>query len=400
MSRTVCGAIVAVAALALAAEAAEERVLPIAPLPDRQAWTDYYYVEGAGTKIERAHGGIPIVDWQGKKALKIHVTHAPGGRWQVGIAKKGWGHFQLDDYGRDGTLEFDLWGDLPAGSEIQMGDSDTDGGGPDREVVSRVRLGRYVPEGAGWRRVAVPLGDFLDAEPELELAYMLKLVLSGPSQQGESTFYVADLGFHTTRPERVYAAVKVDQVGYPPEWAKVAKVTPARPFPDGGGFLVKRADSGEVVHSGRMKEAVLADGPSGDNVYDADFSKLSAPGDYVVEVPGVGQSAAFRIASDAYDVLLHDVARFWFFQRCGMELKADHAGPYAHRACHVHDEAIPDPRGGTRDCRGGWHDAGDMNRYAPWTLHPVWMLLSLYRHYPDKFSDGQFNIPESGNGVP
>ncbi|MCK4376453.1 MAG: glycoside hydrolase family 9 protein, partial [Candidatus Brocadiae bacterium] len=92
--------------------------------------------------------------------------------------------------------------------------------------------------------------------------------------------------------------------------------------------------------------------------------------------------------------------RFWFFQRCGMELKPEHAGPFAHRACHTSDEAIADPRGGERDCRGGWHDAGDMNRYAPWTIQPVFMLLSLYRHHSGKFADGQLNLPESGNGIP
>jgi endoglucanase len=401
MKRSLMVVTVLLAAGACVAQAAPERVLTIAPEPNRRAWTDYYYVEGGGTQIERAHGGIPIVEHQGKRALKIHITPAAGGYWQVGIAKRGWGHFQLDDFGRDGTLEFDLWGELPPGAEVQLGDADRDGPGPDGEVVPSVPLDGRVPRGQGWRRVAVPLGAFLDEEPRLDLMDLLKIVLSGQAPPVETTFYVAELGFHTTEPEKVYPPVKVNQVGYRPGWEKVAKVTPSEPLAGGMAFLVRDAGTGAAVFEGELTLAVLNDAPSGDDVYEADFSAVEAPGTYVVEVPQVGESVPFAIAQDVYDRFFYDATRFYFFQRCGMELTEEHAGPYAHRACHVFDEAIPEPgTGQLRDGRGGWHDAGDMNRYTSWTRPTVWRLLMAYRDYPDKFPDGQLDIPESGNGVP
>jgi len=401
--------IAAVATLAMGLGAAalgaqqQQRTFPIAPLEQGDAWRDYYYVENGGTHIERAEGGgIPIVRWQGRRALKVHITHRAGGQWQVAIAKRGWGRFALDDFGPQGRLEFYLWGDMPAGASLELCDEDSDGAGPDTAVGGEVSLGRYLGGGEGWRRVAVPLADFTAAAPDLQLWDLLKIVFKGDSPvTGEQTFYIADLRFVTTAPERTYPPVKVDQVGYPPAWRKVAKVTPPAVLNGSPAFAVLNAQTGERVFEGTLRLRAAKDPPSGDVVYEADFTGLRQPGRYVVDCPGVGRSQPFVIAEDVYDGLLYDVARFWFYQRCGEQLRPEHAGPYAHPACHLHDAAIPDPLlGGTRDCRGGWHDAGDMNRYMPWAMHPVWMLLTLYRHYPERFSDGQFNIPESGNGVP
>ncbi|KPK57627.1 MAG: hypothetical protein AMK73_09950, partial [Planctomycetes bacterium SM23_32] len=348
-------------AVSCVAQAAPERVLPVTPLDRQRAWTSYYYVEGDGTTIERADGGIPVVEHEGRRCLMVHVTHAAGGYWQVGIARRGWGHFQLDD-GRGWTLEFDLNGELPPGTQIELGDADRDGPGPDGEVVPSVPLDGHVPAGRGWRRVTVPLGAFLEARPDLDLMDLLKIVIAGPSAGGESTFYVADLSFRTTEPEKVYPPVKVDQVGYPTGWRKVAKVTPAAPLTGRQTFVVRDADTGAAVFEGALTLDVLGDEPSGDNVYEADFTAVDAPGRYVVEVPGVGESAPFAVAEDLYAGFFRDVARFYFFQRCGMDLDAEHAGPYAHRACHTFDAAIPEPgTGRVRDASGGWHDAGDMN---------------------------------------
>ena len=390
-----------VASLVSVAQAAPERVLPIAPGRRDGAWTAYYYVEGQGTTIERAErGGIPIVEHQGMKALRVRISHADGGRWQVGIAKRGWSHWQIDDYAPGGALEFDVAGDLPADARLELHDSDKDSAGPDQDVGATVQLAAYVPRGDGWRHAVIPIDDFLAAAPDLDLGDLLKMVVAGGAGQGESTFYIADLAFRTDNPEKVYPTVKVDQVGYRTGWAKAAKVTPAVPLDGDTQFVVHAADTGAAVFEGTLREAVLDDAPSGDHVYVADFSDVDAPGSYVLDVPGLGRSAAFAISDGIYDGLFRDVARFYYLQRCGVELKPEHAGPYAHRACHAFDTEAARPGGGTWDGSGGWHDAGDMNRYTAWTLHTVWQLLTLYRHYPDKLPDAQLGIPESGNGLP
>ncbi|MEO0416627.1 MAG: glycoside hydrolase family 9 protein, partial [Verrucomicrobiota bacterium] len=48
---------------------------------------------------------------------------------------------------------------------------------------------------------------------------------------------------------------------------------------------------------------------------------------------------------------------------------------------------------------GGWHDAADYDRRI-YHYKCVWDLCGIYELFPSKFTDGQLNIPESGNGIP
>ena len=52
-----------------------------------------------------------------------------------------------------------------------------------------------------------------------------------------------------------------------------------------------------------------------------------------------------------------------------------------------------------RDVSGGWYDAGDYNKYTNWTAEYVVDLLRAYRERPEIWTD-DYDIPESGNGVP
>jgi endoglucanase len=51
------------------------------------------------------------------------------------------------------------------------------------------------------------------------------------------------------------------------------------------------------------------------------------------------------------------------------------------------------------DVWGGWHDAGDWDREG-WHPNVSNVLLLAYETGPQKFRDGELNIPESGNGIP
>ena len=48
---------------------------------------------------------------------------------------------------------------------------------------------------------------------------------------------------------------------------------------------------------------------------------------------------------------------------------------------------------------GGYHDAGDFDRRQSHTVIPMG-LLALAAAYPEKFKDNEYDLPESGNGVP
>src|SRR5262249_10363678 len=49
--------------------------------------------------------------------------------------------------------------------------------------------------------------------------------------------------------------------------------------------------------------------------------------------------------------------------------------------------------------RGGWFDAGDYNKYVNFTFSPLSNLLFAYQQNPVIWGD-DWNLPESGNGIP
>ncbi len=71
--------------------------------------------------------------------------------------------------------------------------------------------------------------------------------------------------------------------------------------------------------------------------------------------------------------------RFFFIQRCGTEV------PGWHAPCHLDDAKMPD--GSHRDLIGGWHDAGDYNKYNGYTPLAVYALA--------KFAEG----PSTSHGL-
>src|SRR5262249_49887911 len=64
--------------------------------------------------------------------------------------------------------------------------------------------------------------------------------------------------------------------------------------------------------------------------------------------------------------------------------------------CYLYSDASKTP---DRDLHGGWWDAGDFNKYTSPGAEDVVELLRAYEDAPAAFRD-DYNIPESGNGVP
>ena len=52
-----------------------------------------------------------------------------------------------------------------------------------------------------------------------------------------------------------------------------------------------------------------------------------------------------------------------------------------------------------RDLSGGWYDAGDFNKYTNWTANYVVEMMKAWLEKPNAWADN-YNIPESGNGIP
>ena len=65
----------------------------------------------------------------------------------------------------------------------------------------------------------------------------------------------------------------------------------------------------------------------------------------------------------------------------------------------AHDITDRDNASKARNLSGGWFDAGDTDKYVTFAAQAVHQLLSAFQENPAAFTD-DFDIPESGNGVP
>ena len=201
--------------------------------------------------------------------------------------------------------------------------------------------------------------------------------------------------------------VQLNQVGYRPNDRKTATfrigdTMSVSDFCNSNGkisdeFKVVKADTGEVVYTGKMSDITSSDFNGEVNAV-ADFTSVKEPGKYRVVSDDNGSSYEFTIEDDVYNDLFVSSMRMFYLQRCGVELPEDLAGKYAHKACH---NSLARVYGTDKmiDVSGAWHDAGDYGRYIVAAAKAVVDLLMAYEYFPETM-ETSFNIPESGNGIP
>ena len=212
--------------------------------------------------------------------------------------------------------------------------------------------------------------------------------------------------------------IVVDQFGYLPAMTKIAVVrNPELGYDAGWNFFpgavyqVVDVKTGAVVFEG--KPAVFRDGTidpaSGDHTWRFDFSAVTTPGRYVIRDKQANyDSYPFDIAPNVYKPVLRAAVRMLYYQRADTARDAkfagaawadglDHMGKGQDGEARLYSR--PNDASTARDLRGGWFDAGDYNKYTAWTANYVTALLGVYADKPQIWTD-DFNIPESGNGVP
>lgn len=200
---------------------------------------------------------------------------------------------------------------------------------------------------------------------------------------------------------------KLDHFGYRPADRKIAIAVA-----DPGATVEIRNTADQVVFTiptgGGSITFRGTDGPhSNDTVWWIDFSSFTTPGTYRLYSPAWnGESYAFDIANDVFTRPGLAAIKALYYQRCGVPKPATYAGPWADtNACHLQDAFCTNQVGhtnrGVLDLTGGWHDAGDYNRYMWYAVADVMVpLFTAFEDNPGVFQDGDLNIPESGNGVP
>lgn len=212
--------------------------------------------------------------------------------------------------------------------------------------------------------------------------------------------------------------ILVDQFGYRPKDSKVAVIRSPEAgfdkdvkFEPGKEYEVRRAEDGRAVFKGSPTawNGGAVEASSGDKGWWFDFSKVDAPDRYYVyDVQKKVRSPTFSIHANVYKGVLKAAMRTYFYQRSGMAKRSPYAEACwndaesyaaANQDTQAHDITDRDNASKVRDLSGGWFDAGDTNKYVTYAAQPVHQLLTAYQLYPNGFTD-DFNIPESGNGIP
>ncbi len=289
---------------------------------------------------------------------------------------------------------------------------------------------------------------------ETDYAHYLILELPHPLQQGHD--YVISLPargsvrFTYDEFSLVSRASKINQAGYLfssgrkfaylGAWG--AEFGPV-PFDQAKTFEVVEVATGDVALTGpvtlRERNPRFAAKPGaekngaatdprpllyGEDVYEMDLSDLSKEGIFFLRIPGVGRSWPFRHGPQAYGEAFYTAARGLYHQRAATALErpftwwtrpksrmhdtiyeADYLA-FPPQAEAPKDFPIFDAVGGTirkspftEDVIGGWYDAADWDRNQSHFL-PIFDLLHVFEAAPEKFTDGQLHLPESGNGIP
>ncbi|HOY21545.1 MAG TPA: glycoside hydrolase family 9 protein [Cellvibrio sp.] len=199
------------------------------------------------------------------------------------------------------------------------------------------------------------------------------------------------------------ALIKLNQIGYKPSAEKLAVI----PAVAATTFTVTKTSDNSVVLTGNLSAAQTWS-PADESVKLADFSSLTAEGEYTLTVAGIEKSASFKIATNAYDALNAGAIKAFYFNRASTELLETHAGIYKRAAGHpgtkvyIHKSAATAarPEGTIVSAPKGWYDAGDYNLYIVNSGISTYTMLAAYEHHADYFKTQNLNIPESGDAVP
>ena len=223
-------------------------------------------------------------------------------------------------------------------------------------------------------------------------------------------------------PTPVSPNIHIDQLGYLPNAVKIAVVAnpqvgynAAQSFTPGSTYQVRDAVTDAVVYSGGL--TAWNDGAthdqSGDQVWWFDFTTVTTPGSYIIYDPDNDvASYPFEIGEDVYVEMMAQAMRTFYYQRFNFAKQQPYAeanwvdaaafdGPEQGadtRAINPSNPYSSDPAT-AKDLRGGWFDAGDLNKYVNFADGVIHDLLFAYEQNPTVWRDN-YNIPESGNGIP
>jgi endoglucanase len=198
-------------------------------------------------------------------------------------------------------------------------------------------------------------------------------------------------------------AIRLNQVGFYPRCVKQAAIIGAT----SGVFYVISTNLKDTVFRGTLGAANLW-AASNESVQLADFTSFGISGDYVLAVPGLGQSYPFKINSKVHLNVTKGALKAYYYQRASTAITAANGGVYARPAGHPDNQVVvlPSaaspgrPAGTIISTPKGWYDAGDYNKYIVNSGISTYTVLAAYEQFPSFYDTLNVNIPESNNGIP
>ena len=371
-----------------------------------------YDGEAPRTDLNRANGGTYYDNWWGGKDANLMIDWDKNprsgkfcGRWECRVDYSGgsligepsWLGLNIEPAT---NLEFWLRGEK-GGESIQLKFFDTKLGKPGKDdgYFQTIEI-KNIPQ--GWTRYSFGIRGLTGNPPgKRPLNPMIFEGFTITGAKAGTVVYFDDVKFlMAPRKEKEYSAIKINRLGWRPDDAKYAIVNR-----DSAELRIVDAKTGTGVYSVKPVLEMELDPASGDRICRADFSEFRKPGTYFLELADKTRSARFSIRDDVYNESWIDMMRFFYYQRCGIAIDAEHGGKFTHGRCHTNDARAPfagrfdgKKPDGAEDVRFGWHDAGDDNKYSTPIYTVIWYLATAYMENPAKFPDNQLDIPESGNG--
>lgn len=222
--------------------------------------------------------------------------------------------------------------------------------------------------------------------------------------------------------ETLQKYILVDQFGYRPVDKKIAVIKNPQVgldstvhFIPGTHYEVINMKDGKSVFSGSPSiwNGGATQAQSGDKGWWFDFTSVETPGHYyLVDKDNNVRSPTFYIGENIYKDVFKAAVKVYYYQRSGVAKVTPYADScWTDTATYTgagqdgsaedlrHHQAPGTYPSAIRDMSGGWYDAGDTNKYVTFAMMPIHLLLTAYEQHPSLFTDN-YNIPESGNGLP
>ncbi len=212
--------------------------------------------------------------------------------------------------------------------------------------------------------------------------------------------------------------IVVDQFGYRENSEKIAVIRDPQVGFDSSSSLepastysLVNSETNETVYEASITiwNGGQTDDSSGDKAWWFDFTDYTTPGTYyILDSENNIKSFDFVISDNVYAEVLKHAMRTFYYQRAGYskevpftdEAWADlesHLGSLQDSECRKFDS--PGVSSSERDLQGGWYDAGDYNKYTPWTANYIIEFIQAYNENPEAWGDN-YCLPYSDNGIP